>query len=147
MEWADSNVIGSLSLAGAGPDRARRPSDLSATICLEVYASFEFQPMLGSGGQLGRLTTTVQQLLDRSAKDIREWDEVLHKGLGTHSMAALSLPDDGDDVYPCSSISVTVQRRKCKDSDSSSSASRVLGPRCVSRCLVSTRSSLISACR
>ena len=45
---------------------------MSATVCLEVYASFEFQPMLGAGEQLRRLTITVEQLLDRSAKAARE---------------------------------------------------------------------------
>jgi len=56
------------------PDRVRRPSDSSATVCLEVYASFELQPMLGAGEQLRELTITVEELLDRSAKDVREWD-------------------------------------------------------------------------
>jgi hypothetical protein len=41
--------------------------------------------MLGAGEQLRKLTITVEQLLDRSAKGVREWDEVLHKGLGTHT--------------------------------------------------------------
>ena len=87
--------------------------------------------MLGAGEQLRTLTITVQQLLECSAKDVREWDGVLHKGLGTHTIAALALfPKDGDVVCPCSSIVVTVRRRKCGNSDSSSS--RVLGPLCVS---------------
>ena len=101
--------------------------------------------MLGAGEQLRQLTITVQQLLERGAKDLREWDEVLHKGLGPHTMAALAVfQKDGDVVCPCSSIVVTVRRRKCGNSDSS--ASRGLGPHCVSRRLVSTRSSLISIC-
>ena len=62
------------SLTGVIPDTVRRPSDLLAVVCLEVYASFEFQPLLGAGEQLRKLTITVGQLLDRSAKDIREWD-------------------------------------------------------------------------
>ena len=104
-------------------------------------ASFEFQPMLSAGEQLRKLTITVEQLLDCSAKVVREWDGVLHKDLGTQTMAALTLsPKDGDVVYPCSSILVTV-KRKCEDSDSSSL--RVL-VHCVSRRLVSTRSSSIS---
>ena len=144
MEWTDSNVR-SPSPTGVSPDRVCRPSDLLTTICLEVYASFEFQPMLGAGEQLRKLTITVEQLLDRSAKDVREWDEVLHKGLVTHTMAAFTLfPEDGEVVSPCSSISATVKWRKCENSDSS--ASRVLGPHCVSRRLVSTRSSLINVC-
>ena len=56
-----------------------RPSDLSATVCLEVYASFEFQPMLGNGEELRRSTITVEQLLDCSEKVVREWDGVLHR--------------------------------------------------------------------
>jgi hypothetical protein len=114
-------------------DRVCRPSDLLATVCLEVYASFEFQPTLGAGEQLRKLTITVEQLLDRSAKDVRKWDRVLHKGLGTHTMAAYTLfPEDGDVVSPCSSISVSVKRRKWKCENSDSSASRVFGPYCVS---------------
>jgi hypothetical protein len=75
MEWANSNVR-SPSPTGVSPDRVPRPSDLSATVCLEVYASFEFQPMSGaaSGELLRKLTITLEQLLDRSAKDVREWD-------------------------------------------------------------------------
>ena len=119
------------------------PSDLSAAVRIEVYASFEFQPMLGAGEQLRKLATTVEQLLDRSEKDFREWDDALDKGLGIHSMAAFTLfPKNDDVVSPCSSILVTVKRRKCAGSDSS--GFRVLGPHCVSRRLVSAPSSLIS---
>ena len=101
--------------------------------------------MLGAGEQLRKLTITVEQLLDRSAKDVREWDCVLHKVLGTDTMEAFTLfPKDGDVVSPCSSILVTVKRRKCENSDLSSSLSRVLGPHRVSERLLSTRSSLIS---
>jgi len=60
-----------------GSYRIHRPSDLSAVVCFEVYASFELQPTLGDGEQLRRLTITVEQLLDYSAKDVREWDGVL----------------------------------------------------------------------
>jgi len=55
------------------PDRVRRPSDPSATLCLDVYASFELQPTLGAGEQLRELMITVEELLDHSAKDVREW--------------------------------------------------------------------------
>ena len=48
------------------------PSDPSATIRLLVYASFEFQPMLGNGEQLRSLTTTLDELLHRSANHLRE---------------------------------------------------------------------------
>ena len=59
-------------------------------------ASFEFQPMLSAGEQLRKLTITVEQLLDCSAKVVREWDGVLHKDLGTQTMAALTIfPKDG----------------------------------------------------
>lgn len=50
----------------------RRPSDPSAVVCLGIYASFEFQPTLGDGEQLRKLTVTVEQLLDRSAKHVRK---------------------------------------------------------------------------
>jgi hypothetical protein len=39
--------------------------------------------MLGAGELLRKLTITVEQLLDRSVKDIREWDRVLQNGLST----------------------------------------------------------------
>ena len=54
---------------------------MSATTRLEVYASLEFQPMLGSGEQHRRLTTTVGQLLDRSTNDVCEWDAISHKSM------------------------------------------------------------------
>ena len=73
MEWTYANVRPSgPSSTGVSPNRGRRPSDLSATVCLEVYASSEFQPVLGAGEQLRNLTITVEQLLDRSAKDVRK---------------------------------------------------------------------------
>ena len=64
------------------PDIPRSPSALSAAIRLEVYASFEFQPMLGSGEQLRKFTITMEQLLDRSATGIRECQQVLPVGFG-----------------------------------------------------------------
>ena len=133
------------SLIGGSPDRVPRPSDLSAAVRLEVYASFEFQPMLGAGEQLRKLAVTVEELLDYSAKDFREWDDALHNDLVIHTMPAFTLfPKNRDVVSPCSSILVTVKRGKCESSDSS--ASGVVGPYCVSSRLVSTRSSLISVC-
>ncbi|KAG6371216.1 hypothetical protein JVT61DRAFT_9840 [Boletus reticuloceps] len=79
--------------------------------CLEVYASFEFDPMLGTGEHLRKLTITVEQLLDRSARGI----------------PFTFFPKSGDIVSPCSSIFVTLQRRKYEGIDSSTSM--VLGPR------------------
>ena len=58
------------------PDALCSPSVLSAAICLEVYASFEFQPMLGSGEQLRKVTITMEQLLDHSATRVRECQQV-----------------------------------------------------------------------
>ncbi|KAG6371303.1 hypothetical protein JVT61DRAFT_9773 [Boletus reticuloceps] len=81
------------------------PSDRSATIGLEVYASFEFQPMLGTGEHLRTLTITVDQLLDCSAKHI----------------PFTLFPKNGDIVSPCSSILVTVEQRNGENSDSSAS--------------------------
>jgi hypothetical protein len=104
------------------------PSDPSATVCLEVYASFEFRPMLGDGELLRKLTITVEQLLDRSAKDV----------------SFTLFPKDGDIVSPCSSILVTVKWAKGENTDSP--ASSALGLHCVSRRLVSTQSSSISVC-
>ena len=104
--------------------------------------------MLGTGEQLRELTITVEQLLDHSARDLREWDGILHKGRGTHTMAAFTffrVPQDGDVVSACSSILVTIKRRECGNSDSS--ASRDLGPDCVSRRLVLALPSLISICQ
>ncbi|KAF8129538.1 CHAT domain-containing protein, partial [Boletus edulis] len=86
-----------------------KPSDPSATVCLEVYASFEFQPMLGAGEQLRKLTITVKQLLDRGEKHI----------------PFTLFPKDGNIVSPCSSIVVTVERRNDESSDSLAS-----GPLC-----------------
>ncbi|KAF8421523.1 hypothetical protein L210DRAFT_3654453 [Boletus edulis BED1] len=88
------------------------PSDPSATVCLEVYAPFECQPMLGTGEQLRKLTVTVKQLLDHSKEHI----------------PFTFFPKDGDIVSPCSSIVVTVERRDGESRDSL--ASRVLDPFC-----------------
>ncbi|KAI9573099.1 CHAT domain-containing protein [Boletus coccyginus] len=88
------------------------PSDMSAIVCLEVYASFELQPMLGAGEQLREFTITVEELLDSSAKDV----------------PFTFLPMDGDVVSPCSSILVTTKNWRSKSDDSS--GSMVLAPRC-----------------
>lgn len=144
MEWTDANVRFPVPI-GVSPDGVRRPLDLSATVCIEIYASFEFQPMLGAGELLRKVTITMEQLLDRSAKGVREWDGTLYKGPSTHAMIALAIfPKDGEVASPCSSVLVTVKRQKSESSDSS--ASRVLGSHCVSRRLVSARSSLIGVC-
>ena len=144
MGRADSNVRPPFSKWDS-PDRVRRPSDLSATVFLEIYATFEVQPILSAGMQIRRLAVTVEQLLDRSAKVVCELGEVLHEGLGTHTMVAFTLfPEDGEVGSPCSSILVTVKRQKWENSDSLTS--KVLGPHCVSTQLVSTWSSMISVC-
>ena len=67
------------------PDALCRPSVLSAVIRLGVYASFEFEPMLGSGEQLQKFAITVEQLLDCSATGIREFQHVLSVNFG-HSV-------------------------------------------------------------
>ncbi|KAG6371090.1 hypothetical protein JVT61DRAFT_10630 [Boletus reticuloceps] len=91
-----------MSSNGTSHFQSPRPSDPSATVCLEVYASFECQPMLGTGEQLRKLTVTVKQLLDCSEKHI----------LFTF------FPKDGDIASPCSSIVVTVERSDGESSDS-----------------------------
>ena len=53
-------------------NRDCRPSDMSAIVRLAIYASFEFQPTLGQGELLRSLTVTVEQLLDRSARELRK---------------------------------------------------------------------------
>ncbi|KAF8132587.1 CHAT domain-containing protein [Boletus edulis] len=113
LEWRTENKCSSVKddvVEWSGPIPI--PSDPSATVCLEVYASFEFQPMLGAGEQLRKLTITVIQLLDRSENHI----------------PFIFSPKDGDVASPCSSIVVTVER--CDDESSDSLASRVLGPLC-----------------
>ena len=64
------------------PDALCSPSVLSATVRLGVYASFEFQPMLGSGEQLQEFTITVEQLLDHSATGVRGCQQVLPLDFG-----------------------------------------------------------------
>ena len=64
------------------PDALCSPSVLSALVRLEVYASFEFQPMLGSGELLRKFTITMEQLLDRSATGVREFQQVLPMDFG-----------------------------------------------------------------
>ncbi|KAF8436633.1 CHAT domain-containing protein [Boletus edulis BED1] len=113
LEWKTENKRSSVKgdvVEWSGPIPI--PSDPSATVHLEVYASFEFQPMLGAGEQLRKLTVTVNQLLDRSEK---------------HT-PFIFFPKDRDVASPCSSIVVTVER--CDDESSDSLASRVLSPLC-----------------
>ncbi|KAF8121610.1 TPR-like protein [Boletus edulis] len=113
LEWKTENKRSSVKgdvVEWSGPIPI--PSDPSATVHLEVYASFEFQPMLGAGEQLRKLTVTVKQLLDRSEK---------------HT-PFIFFPKDRDVASPCSSIVVTVER--CDDESSDSLASRVLSPLC-----------------
>ena len=76
MDWANPDVS-PLSPAMDCPDTLCSPSVLSATVRLEVYASFEFQPMLGSGEQLQEFTITIEQLLDHSATGVCECQQVL----------------------------------------------------------------------
>ena len=64
------------------PDALCSPSVLLAAVRLEVYASFEFQPMLGSGEQLQELTITMEQLLDHSATGVRECQQFLPMDFG-----------------------------------------------------------------
>ncbi|KAF8426515.1 hypothetical protein L210DRAFT_870376, partial [Boletus edulis BED1] len=72
LEWRTENKRSSANddVEWRGPIPI--PSDLSATVCLEVFASFGFQPMLGAEERVRKLAVTVQQLLDRSEKDVRE---------------------------------------------------------------------------
>ncbi|KAF8129527.1 CHAT domain-containing protein [Boletus edulis] len=116
LEWRTENKLSSVQDDAVEWNNplpiVPRPSDPSATVCLEVYASFECQPMLGTGEQLRKLTTTVKQLLDSSENHI----------------PFTFFPKDGDIVSPCSSIVVTVERRDGESSDSL--ASWVLDPFC-----------------
>ena len=83
VEWTGPiPMLDPLSLAMDCPDPLRSPSVLSAAVRLEVYASFELQPMLGSGEQLRKITITVGQLLDRSATGVRECQQVLPMDFG-----------------------------------------------------------------
>lgn len=93
--------------------------------------------MLGSGEQLRKLTITVEQLLDRGTRGVREYDGVSRMGQGTYIMVAFTFfPKDGDVVSPCTSMWVTVRRRRCKSSDSSEP--RLFDPHRVSIKSVST---------
>ncbi|KAF8436587.1 CHAT domain-containing protein [Boletus edulis BED1] len=110
LEWRTENKRSSVKgdvVEWSGPIPI--PSDQSATVCLEVYASFEFQPMLGAGEQLRKLTITVEQLSDCGEKHI----------------PFTLFPKDGKIVSPCSSIVVTIERRSDESSDS-----LVSGPLC-----------------
>ena len=64
------------------PNGLCSPSVLSAAVRIEVYASFELQPMLGSGELLRKFTITMEQLLDRSARRVRECQQVLLMDFG-----------------------------------------------------------------
>ena len=64
------------------PNALCSPSVLSAAVRLEVYASFEFQPMLSSGEQLRKFAITMKQLLDRGATGVRECRQVLPMDFG-----------------------------------------------------------------
>jgi hypothetical protein len=75
MGWADPNVRLHYLPFTFSPNRGCRPSDPSATVHLEIYASFEFQPILGNGELLRTLAHTVDRLLDHSSNDVREWME------------------------------------------------------------------------
>lgn len=68
MGWTYPRV----RLISSSPNKALRPTDLSAMVYLAVHGSFECQPIFGNREQLQELTVTVEQLLDRSAKDFRE---------------------------------------------------------------------------
>ncbi|KAF8123492.1 hypothetical protein EV363DRAFT_1420080 [Boletus edulis] len=108
LEWRTENKRSSANddVEWRGPIPI--PSDLSATVCLEVFASFGFQPMLGAEERVRKLAVTVQQLLDRSEKDV----------------PFTFFPNDGDIVSRRSSILVTVKRQK---GESGSSTLGVLG--------------------
>ncbi|KAG6373193.1 hypothetical protein JVT61DRAFT_6813 [Boletus reticuloceps] len=110
LEWRTENkhsFVNDDVVQWDGP--IQMPSDLSAMVRLEVYATFEFQPILGTGELLRKISLTVEQLLDRSARQ----DPFTF------------FPRDGDVVSPCSSILVTIEQWKDRSSDSS--ARRVLG--------------------
>ncbi|KAN0086141.1 CHAT domain containing protein [Tylopilus felleus] len=106
LEWRTENKPSSVNndvVEWSGPIPIS--SDMSATTRLEVYASLEFQPMLGSGEQHRRLTTTVGQLLDRSTNDV----------------SFMFTPKDGDVVSPCSSFFITVKQQKRENASASTS--------------------------
>ncbi|KAG6373826.1 hypothetical protein JVT61DRAFT_5973 [Boletus reticuloceps] len=73
LEWRTENKRSSVNDDVVGwSGQIVLPSDSSTIVLLEVYASFEFQPMLSTGERLRQLTITVEQLLDCSAVDVRE---------------------------------------------------------------------------
>jgi hypothetical protein len=84
--------------------------------------------MLGTGEQLRKVAITVEELLDHSAKHLREWGESFVQLSGySHHSSVCPLPwKNGDVVSPCSSILVAVKQQKRENSDSSTS--RILGP-------------------
>ena len=145
MGWADPNVRLPHLPPTFSPNRGCRPPDPSAAIQLGIYASFEFQPMLGDGELLRTLALTVDQLLDRSSKDVREWDRVLHTGLSAYFISAFTFfPKDGDVASPCSSLLVTISRWHPGIGDLSEP--RVFYRHCVSTPLMTMSLSLICAC-
>ncbi|KAG6373234.1 TPR-like protein [Boletus reticuloceps] len=110
LEWRTENkrsFVNNDVVQWDGP--IQMPLESSATVRLEVYATFEFQPILGTGELLRKISLTVEQLLDRSARQ----DPFTF------------FPRDRDVVSPCSSVLVTVEQWKDRSSDSS--AWRVLG--------------------
>ncbi|KAG6372542.1 hypothetical protein JVT61DRAFT_7651 [Boletus reticuloceps] len=104
LEWRTENKPSSVNddvveWSGSIP----LPSGLSAIVRLELYASFEFWPMLGTGECLRKLTIAVEQVLDRNANGV----------------PFTFFARDGIVVSPCSSIFVTIKRSKCRRSDPS----------------------------
>ena len=77
------------------PDTLCSPSVLSTAVCLEVYASFEFQPMLGPGEQLRKITITTEQLLDCSTTGVREYQQVLPVDFGHLHHDSVCFSPDG----------------------------------------------------
>ncbi|KAG6372069.1 hypothetical protein JVT61DRAFT_8778 [Boletus reticuloceps] len=104
LEWRTENKPSSVNddvveWSGSIP----LPSGLSAIVRLELYASFEFWPMLGTGECLRKLTIAVEQVLDRNANGV----------------PFTFFARDGIVVSPCPSIFVTIKRSKCRRSDPS----------------------------
>jgi hypothetical protein len=129
LEWRTTNKRASVNtdvVEWAGPIPI--PSDPSATVHLEIYASFEFQPILGNGELLRTLAPTVDRLLDHSSNDV----------------PFTFFPKDGDVASPCSSLFVTVGRWRPGSGDLSEPM--VLYPPCVSMPLMIMSLSLICAC-
>ena len=58
--------------------------------------------MLGAGEQLRKVATTVEQLLDRSAKAVREWDGVSHTRVWVLTLYQCSPSSPRmETLYPC----------------------------------------------